>query len=78
MRSEESHSLLYAAVVAGLLSIASSGDALGAENRTVVNAVDSGAVLVNPGMGWVLHHYDNSLTHYGSKLEPSVFGAWQE
>jgi hypothetical protein len=38
--------------------------------RVVVHPEDTGAVLVNSGMGWVLHHYDNSLKNYGSRLEP--------
>ncbi len=32
---------------------------------------DNRAELVNPGMGWVLHYYDNIPAHYGSKLAPS-------
>jgi len=32
---------------------------------------DTGAVLVNPGMGWVLHYYDNVPANYGSRLAPS-------
>jgi hypothetical protein len=32
---------------------------------------DNGAELRNPGMGWVLHYYDNVPTNYGSRLEPS-------
>jgi len=39
--------------------------------RVTVRPVDDGRALVNPGMGWVLHHYDNSLVHYGSRLEPA-------
>jgi len=42
-----------------------------AEKTTVVHPQDTGAALVNPGMGWVLHHYDNSPFNYGGKLEPS-------
>jgi hypothetical protein len=32
---------------------------------------DTGEALVNPGMGWVLHYYDNVPENYGSRLEPS-------
>lgn len=32
---------------------------------------DTGETLQNPGMGWVLHFYDNEIQNYGSKLEPS-------
>lgn len=39
--------------------------------RVVVRPKDTGEALVNPGMGWVLHYYDNILDWYGSKLAPS-------
>lgn len=32
---------------------------------------DSGAVLVNPGMGWTMHFYSNVPANYGSKLSPA-------
>jgi hypothetical protein len=35
-----------------------------------VSPQDNGAVLLNPGMGWVLHYYDNQVQNYGSRLEP--------
>jgi hypothetical protein len=38
------------------------------DDRVVVRPRDSGAALVNPGMGWVFHHFDNSLEKYGAKL----------
>jgi hypothetical protein len=37
----------------------------------VVRPADTGAALVNPGMGWTMMYYSNILTNYGSKLEPS-------
>ena len=40
-------------------------------NRVVVRPKDSGAALVNPGMGWQFHHYDNNIRNYGLDLEPS-------
>ncbi|MCX6628857.1 MAG: DUF4832 domain-containing protein [Candidatus Solibacter sp.] len=43
---------------------------LAAQGRIVVHPNDTGAALVNPGMGWVFHHYDNDIVRYGSKLEP--------
>lgn len=49
----------------------SSARGLVGQERVVVRPKDTGVALVNPGMGWVLHHYDNSLIRYGSKLEPS-------
>ncbi len=46
--------------------------ALGADReRFIVRPGDSGAELANPGMGWVLHYYDNLPSNYGSKLLPS-------
>lgn len=36
-----------------------------------IRPLDTGEVLVNPGMGWVLHYYDNIPENYGSRLEPS-------
>jgi Domain of unknown function (DUF4832)/Beta-galactosidase len=39
--------------------------------RVVVRPADTGAALVNPGMGWTLHYYSNMIENYGSKLEPS-------
>jgi hypothetical protein len=50
------------------------GAALGAPaetGRVAVRPADHGRALVNPGMGFVLHHYDNSLVQYGSRLAPS-------
>lgn len=44
---------------------------LQAQERTTFTPPDSGAALLNPAMGWVLHYYDNSLENYGHKLEPS-------
>ncbi len=41
--------------------------------RTVVQPKDTGAALVNPGMGWMFHHYDNDLSHYTVDLAPSDF-----
>ena len=32
---------------------------------------DHGKALVNPSMGWTMHFYSNSMTIYGSQLEPS-------
>lgn len=39
--------------------------------RTSVQPVDTGAALVNPGMGWTMHFYSNVLSNYGSQLAPS-------
>lgn len=43
-----------------------------AKDRMIaVHPQDTGEALANPGMGWVLHHYDNVAFHYGGNLEPS-------
>ncbi|MGC8738805.1 MAG: DUF4832 domain-containing protein [Candidatus Hydrogenedens sp.] len=36
-----------------------------------ISLSDTGEALQNPGMGWVLHFYDNVPENYGSKLAPS-------
>ena len=36
--------------------------------RIVVRPKDTLAPLINPGMGWVFHHYDNCVTRYGLEL----------
>ena len=38
---------------------------------TAISPLDHGNALINPGMGWTLHFYDNSITNYGSRLEPA-------
>ncbi len=43
----------------------------GQQKRIAVRPADTGAALVNPGMGWTLHHYDNGISKYGLELEPS-------
>ncbi len=42
-----------------------------AAEYTVVRPADTGAALVNPGMGWTMHFYSNRPENYGSRLEPS-------
>jgi hypothetical protein len=54
-------------VVAMVLAVVS----FAGEKTAVVHPQDTGAALANPGMGWVLHHYDNIAFNYGGKLEPS-------
>ena len=39
-----------------------------------VRPVDTGVALCNPGMGWVFHHFDNSLNGYGKSLGPGPVG----
>jgi hypothetical protein len=38
---------------------------------TTVSPADTGAELRNPGMGWMLHYYDNVPANYGSRLAPA-------
>lgn len=49
------------------------GSALAAEPaaRVVVHPADTGAALINPGMGWTMHFYSNVPGNYGSKLDPA-------
>jgi hypothetical protein len=54
-----------------LTVMVAAGGSLAGEKTTVVRPQDTGAALANPGMGWVLHHYDNIAFNYGGKLEPS-------
>ena len=42
-----------------------------AGERIVVRPQDTGAALVNPGMGWHFIYHSNLLENYGSKLEPA-------
>ena len=39
--------------------------------RVIVHPQDTGAALINPGMGWMFHHYDNDLGNYTVNLAPS-------
>jgi hypothetical protein len=41
------------------------------QTRTTIRPADTGVALVNPGMGWAFHHYDNNIERYGLHLEPS-------
>ncbi len=51
--------------VAGLILLAAEAELV------TVRPADTGVGLRNPGMGWVLHYYDNVPAHYGSRLAPS-------
>jgi hypothetical protein len=52
-----------------LLVVASAQSALLAGQQSVVRPKDTGAALVNPGMGWILYYYDNSLFRYGGTVD---------
>jgi len=55
-----------------VVCVLSPGNGVRAEDEAaVVRPADNGAALVNPGMGWVFHYYDNIPAHYGSKLAPA-------
>ncbi|MEK7752596.1 MAG: DUF4832 domain-containing protein [Acidobacteriota bacterium] len=45
--------------------------ALPAAERVVVRPQDTGAALINPGMGWMFQHYDNDIRRYSVDLDPS-------
>lgn len=45
--------------------------AVGADELVRCRLADNEAELRNPGMGWVLHYYDNVPANYGSRLAPS-------
>jgi hypothetical protein len=51
--------------------VLSAASALHAEDSVTVKTEDTGAALVNPGMGWTMHFYSNVPTNYGSKLSPA-------
>ena len=57
---------LLALVILGVYAVPAA-----AQERITVRPADTGEVLVNPGMGWVLYYYDNGLEKYGAKLAPS-------
>ncbi len=46
-----------------------------AQDLVTVHPVDTGAALHNPAMGWVFHHYDNSIAGYGAPLGPAYDGS---
>ena len=52
-----------------VILLAASGHGV-AQEQVVVRPQDIGEALVNPGMGWVHFHYDNSIGAYGVHLEP--------
>jgi hypothetical protein len=37
----------------------------------VIEPQDNGSALINPGMGWIFHHYDNNIANYTVDLAPS-------
>ncbi|MEN6427786.1 MAG: beta-galactosidase [Phycisphaerales bacterium] len=57
--------------IVAFIVLAATTTAWAGDKTVVVHPQDTGEALANPGMGWVLHHYDNVAFHYGGKLEPS-------
>lgn len=53
-----------------LLFVGFTCPAWGQAGRFVVHPQDTGAALINPGMGWMFHHYDNNLKTYTVNLAP--------
>lgn len=45
--------------------------AVHADETVTVRTGDTGAALVNPGMGWTMHFYSNVPANYGSSLSPA-------
>lgn len=65
----------YAISVSLLFLLCSSGFLPAAEpGWVVVRPEDTGEALENPSMGWVFHHFDNSIHQYGPPLRPSYAG----
>jgi hypothetical protein len=58
-------------VLLGVIRPGGTVSAVPAPTNIVVHPADNGEALPNPGMGWVLHYYDNSLSVYGTREEPS-------
>ena len=56
---------LIPAILLGAISL------LHAQERVTVKTEDTGAALVNPGMGWTMHFYSNVPTNYGAHLTPA-------
>jgi hypothetical protein len=63
--------VVFLIILAFLMGVTSPLAGQAGMGRVVVYPQDTGLALVNPGMGWQLHHYDNDLVHYGLELDPS-------
>ena len=44
------------------------------KDSVTISPVDNGKALLNPGMGWVFHHFDNSINQYGESHGPNYDG----
>ena len=71
--------MLFLVWLAGAATAASARSA-GAEQRmdgtTVTRPSDTGAALVNPGMGWTMHSSSNEPANYGSHLAAGDTADW--
>ena len=55
----------------GLLCFAAAAAPIG---HVTVHPMDTGEALLNPGMGWVFHHFDNTIRSYGPPLGDNYAG----
>ena len=46
------------------------------DGLSVARPTDTGAALVNPGMGWTMHYYSNVPANYGSHLAAGDTADW--
>ncbi|MBE0543607.1 MAG: DUF4832 domain-containing protein [Verrucomicrobia bacterium] len=58
-------------LLTGMVALGWADEAFHADNSVTVKTRDTGAPLVNPGMGWTMHFYSNVPANYGSKLSPA-------
>lgn len=58
-------------IVSGFAATLALGQTGTQESVVTVRPKDTGELFANPGMGWVLHFYDNIPANYGSRLEYS-------
>ena len=58
--------VFFAGVLAGLCEL----------SAATVRPADDGRALINPGMGFVMHYYDNRTANYGAQLEPGDDMSW--
>lgn len=63
--------LFMAALLATTITHGEGLDTMQNGKNVTVKPRDTGAALVNPGMGWTMHFYSNVPRNYGSKLAPS-------
>ena len=64
------------AILLSMVLLLCSSDHLSAASPGWITACpeDTGETLENPSMGWVFHHFDNSIRQYGPPLGPSYAG----